>query len=546
MTIVYIRHHNRFTDVEKELPMKIPGHMPLHILAAVGLLLFLLPVTAISGEENLRILPKPDRLIMNTGRLAVDDGFGIVITGKNAPGLEEAAARFLGRLQKRTGISLALKPTLDPASAVFEVHCTGSGQQIPSVRVDESYTLEITGEHARLSASTPIGIYRGLETFLQLIDGDTHSFFVPSLKIEDRPRFRWRGLLIDVSRHFEPVEMIKRNLDAMAAVKMNVLHWHLSDDQGFRVESKVFPKLHQLGSDGKYYSQSEVREIIDYAQNRGIRIVPEFDMPGHSTSWLVGYPELAAAPGPYKIERQWGVFEPCLDPSKEEVYDFLDAFIGEMAALFPDEYFHIGGDEVKATQWNSSTNIRDFKARNNLSDNHELQVYFNQRLLEILTRHEKKMIGWDEILHPELPKNIIVQSWRKDSHTQTARQGYSGILSRGYYLDHMQPASSHYAIDPLGDDAADMPEDEKNLILGGEACMWAEFVDPENIESRIWPRTAAIAERLWSPASVNDVADLYRRLEYIDRDFVALGLRHHALYMEKIQRLAGNKTFNHC
>ncbi|MEJ2246899.1 MAG: beta-N-acetylhexosaminidase, partial [Acidobacteriota bacterium] len=385
--------------------MKKTGHFPFHALAVGWLLLFHLPANGMPGENGLNILPIPDSLTMGTGKMTIDNDFDVVLESRNNTIIEEAITRFLERLQKSTGIPLTSKAATNPEYAEFEIHCMGNDDKVQSVRTDESYTLEITEERARLSASSTIGVLRGLETFLQLIDIDGQSFFIPSVKIEDRPRFNWRGLLIDVSRHFEPVEIIKRNLDAMAAVKMNVLHWHLSDDQGFRVESKAFPRLHQFGSDGKYYSQSEVHEILAYARNRGIRIVPEFDMPGHSTSWLVSHPELAAAPGPYKIERQWGVFEPCMDPSKEEVYQFLDAFIGEMAALFPDEYFHIGGDEVKATQWNSSERIRDFKKRYNLSGNRDLQVYFNQRVQEILTKYGKKMIGWDEILHPDLPKN---------------------------------------------------------------------------------------------------------------------------------------------
>jgi hexosaminidase len=517
--------------------MKKTGHFPFHALAVGWLLLFHLPANGMPGENGLNILPIPDSLTMGTGKMTIDNDFDVVLESRNNTIIEEAITRFLERLQKSTGIPLTSKAATNPEYAEFEIHCMGNDDKVQSVRTDESYTLEITEERARLSASSTIGVLRGLETFLQLIDIDGQSFFIPSVKIEDRPRFNWRGLLIDVSRHFEPVEIIKRNLDAMAAVKMNVLHWHLSDDQGFRVESKAFPRLHQFGSDGKYYSQSEVHEILAYARNRGIRIVPEFDMPGHSTSWLVSHPELAAAPGPYKIERQWGVFEPCMDPSKEEVYQFLDAFIGEMAALFPDEYFHIGGDEVKATQWNSSERIRDFKKRYNLSGNRDLQVYFNQRVQEILTKYGKKMIGWDEILHPDLPKNTIVQSWRQNSLPRIARQGYNTILSRGYYLDHMLPASFHYSVDPLED--AELTENEKTRILGGEACMWAEFVNPENIESRIWPRTAAIAERLWSPAATNDIESLYRRLESIDRQLISLGLRHRTLYHENIQRLAG-------
>lgn len=491
-------------------------------------------------KPGLNLLPVPSSLTMSVGKLPVDDGFRIAITGCRTPELEAAATRFLDRLQRRTGIPYASEPFSIPESAAFEIHCGEKDEKVQSVRTDESYTLEISDRHARLSAPSTVGIFRGMETFLQLVDIDADSFFIPTLKIEDRPRFMWRGLLIDVSRHFEPVEIIKRNLDAMAAVKMNVLHWNLSNDQGFRVESKVFPKLHQVGSDGKYYSQDEVRKIVNYARERGIRIVPEFNMPGHSTAWLVAYPELAAAPGPIEIERRWGVFEPCMDPSKEELYEFLDAFIEEMAGLFPDEYFHIGGDEVKVTQWNSSGRIRDFKKRHNLSGNHDLQVYFNRRVLEILTKHGKKMIGWDEILHPELPKSTVVQSWGLDSLPGIVRRGYNAILSRGYYLDHMHPASYHYSVDPLVAAGAELTENEKNRILGGEACMYAEFVNPENIESRIWPRAAAIAERLWSPASVNDVEDLYRRLEFIDRELASLGLRHQELYLENMRRLAGN------
>lgn len=516
--------------------MKNIGRFAFQLLTAFWLFHF--PFVGLSGALSLNLLPVPSSLTMSGGKLAIDKSFQIRITGCNAPELEAAAARFIDRLKQRTGIPMHTDPAGDSDPVTLEIHCAGDDETFPSIRTDESYTIEISENRAYLSSQSPVGVFRGLETFLQLVDGVEDSYSVPSLKIKDRPRFRWRGLLIDVSRHFEPVEVIKRNLDAMASVKLNVLHLHLSDDQGFRVESKVFPKLHQLGSDGKFYHQSEIREIVEYARHRGIRIIPEFDMPGHSTSWLAGYPELAAAGGPYEIERRWGVFEPAMDPSKSSLYEFLGAFVEEMAGLFPDEYFHIGGDEVKATQWNASKGIRDFKKRHNLAGNQDLQHYFNQRILEILTENGKKMVGWDEILHPQLPKSVLVQSWRQDSLALTVRQGYNAILSRGYYLDHMRPASFHYSVDPQGDKG--LTDDEKSRVVGGEACMWSEFVNPENIESRIWPRAAAIAERLWSPASVNDVADLYRRLELIDRELTGLGLRHQSLYLEKMQRLAGD------
>jgi hexosaminidase len=248
-----------------------------------------------------------------------------------------------------------------------------------------------------------------------------------------------------------PVEVVERNLDAMAAVKLNVFHWHLSDDQGFRVESKRYPKLQEEGSDGNFYTQAEVRQVVAYARDRGIRIVPEFDMPGHATAWFVGYPELASAPGPYSIERKWGVHRPTMDPTREQTYAFLDAFIGEMAALFPDPYFHIGGDEVEPTQWDSSPSIQAFVRAHRLNNARDLQAYFNQRLERLVKKHGKTVVGWDEVLSPGLPADTIVQSWRGPAAlAEAAVQGHRTLLSFGYYLDHLTPAAEHYANDPRG------------------------------------------------------------------------------------------------
>jgi hexosaminidase len=357
--------------------------------------------------------------------------------------------------------------------------------------------------------------------------------------IEDQPRFPWRGLMLDVARHWIPLADVKRTLDGMAAVKLNVFHWHLSENQGFRVESKRFPKLQELGSDGQYFTQDQVREVIAYARDRGIRVIPEFDMPGHTTAWFVGYPELASAPGPYQIERQWGIFDPAMDPTRDEVYEFLDAFIGEMAALFPDEYFHIGGDEVNGKQWDANPRIQEFMRTHAIKNNEELQAYFTRRVQTIVEKHGKKMIGWDEILSKDMPHNILVQSWRgQQALADAARQGVSGILSNGYYLDLGYSAAHHYAVDPLGV-AADLTEEQKRRVLGGEACMWSEFVTPELLDTRVWPRMAAIAERFWSPQNVTDVADMYRRLSAVSRDLEMLGLTHASEYEKTLMRLAG-------
>ena len=414
----------------------------------------------------------------------------------------------------------------DDQTTTLVIHCDGPGKETPALGENESYNIDITSRQALLKAPTVVGALRGLETVLQLLAANRNGYYLPGVQIQDQPRFPWRGLLIDVARHFQTMEVLKRNLDAMAAVKLNVFHWHLTEDQGFRVESKKFPKLHQLGSDGNYYTQEQVREIIAYARERGIRVVPEFDIPGHSTSWLVGYPELGSAPGPYSIERRPGIFEPALDPTREEVYKFLDTFLGEMAGLFPDSYLHIGGDENEGKQWDRNPKIQAYMKAKGIKDNHALQAYFNQRLLKILQKHGKKMIGWDEILQPELPKDVVIHSWRGTAAlAEAARKGYDGILSNGYYIDLIQPASQHYVPDPLPADSTLTPEEAKH-ILGGEATMWAEWVTPETIDSRIWPRTAAIAERLWSPRTVTDVNDMYRRLAAISLQLEEFGLMH--------------------
>jgi hexosaminidase len=346
--------------------------------------------------------------------------------------------------------------------------------------------------------------------------------------------------MIDSGRHFIPVDVIKRTLDGMEAVKMNVFHWHLSENQGFRAESRKFPKLNAQGSDGLYYTQDGIREVIDYARDRGIRVVPEFDMPGHSTAWFVGHPELASGSGPYAIERKWGVFDPTMDPADEKTYKFLNEFIGEMAKLFPDQFFHIGGDEVNGKEWDANPKIQAFKESHKIKNNVELQAYFSGRVQDLVTKHKKTPIGWDEILVPGVPKTIVIQSWRGvDSLVAAAKDGYRGILSNGYYLDLGWGAARHYAVDPLGGPAASLTPEQKHLILGGESCIWSEYVNAENIDSRIWPRNAAIAERLWSPEGTTDVSSMYDRMDAESERLEWLGLTHRSYQRPMLLRIAG-------
>ncbi len=492
------------------------------------------------STPKLDLMPVPTSITFHNERLAVDSNFRVATRGHSDARLQAAIARFMKRLEGRTVLTLNNTLAPDDQTTPLIIQTQGPGKDIPGLGEDESYRIDITRRQGILSAPTVIGAIRGLETVLQLLDADRNGYFLPGVQIDDRPRFPWRGLMIDVARHFQTMDVLKRNLDGMAAMKMNVFHWHLSEDQGFRVESKKFPKLHQLGSDGNYFTQEQVKEIIAYARDRGIRVVPEFDIPGHSTSWLVGYPELGSAPGPYTIERRPGIFEPALDPTREEVYKFLDTFLGEMAALFPDDYLHIGGDENEGKQWDRNPAIQAYMKKNGIKDNHALQAYFNTRLLKILQKHKKKMVGWDEILQPELPKDAMIQSWRGTAAlADAARKGYDGILSNGYYIDLIQPAAQHYVPDPLPADSTLTPEEAKH-VLGGEATMWAEWVTPETIDSRIWPRTAAIAERLWSLRTVTDVPDMYRRLAVISLQLEELGLTHKRNQEMMLRRLVRN------
>jgi hexosaminidase len=472
------------------------------------------------------LMPQPSSLVVQSGVFPIDRNLTVSFAGVRDKTLDLAVARMLGQLEQETGIPLSNPSTDDASQTQLRIHVLHPAEPVQSIDEDESYTLSIGMQQIVLEAPTDLGALHGLETLLELVQEQPGRYVFPAVSIADQPRFRWRGLLVDCARHFEPVPVILRTLDGMAAVKLNVFHWHLTDDQGFRVESLRFPKLQGLGSDGLYYTQRQIREVVNYARARGIRVVPEFDMPGHSTSWFVGYPQLASAPGPYHVSRHFGVHDAAMDPTRESTYRLLDAFIKEMAGLFPDAYLHIGGDETDGKQWMANPQIRSFMRSHGMENAAALQVYFNQRILSILKKYHRHMLGWDEVLVPGLPKDVVVQSWRGvESLRKGAAEGYQGILSKPYYLDGMQSAEAYYLADPIPA-GSDFSQTQRGLILGGEACMWGEQISSQTIDSRMWPRTAAIAERFWSPAEVRDVDDMYRRLWIMSLRLDALGLEH--------------------
>ena len=496
----------------------------------------LLPLNA---QTPLPIMPLPAHATSGTGNFILSRSLHIVFEGHTEPRLDRARQRFLDTVTRTTGIPQWPTPSAD--QPVFTIRTAGPSAAVQQVSDDESYRLSVTPSAVLLEAPTPLGTMHGLQTFLQLIKLTPQGFIVPAVTIEDKPRFAWRGLMVDSGRHFIPLDVLHRTLDGMEAVKLNVFHWHLSEDQGFRFESKSFPLLTRMGSDGLFYTQAEARELIDYAHDRGIRVIPEFDMPGHASAWFVGYPDLASGKGPYAIERHWGVFDPAMDPTRESTYKFLDTFLGEMTALFPDAYFHIGGDECNGKEWDRNPRIQAYMREHTLKTNEALQAYFTTRVQALVTKHHKSPIGWDEILQPDTPKNVMIQSWRgQESVADAARRGYNVILSSGYYIDLSQPASDHYAVDPLGKATKALTAEQQAHVLGGEATIWSELVSPETIESRIWPRTAAIAERFWSPQDVTDIASMYQRLALVSQTLTWNGTPYLATSDKMIERIAGS------
>ncbi|WP_445738184.1 beta-N-acetylhexosaminidase [Mariniflexile sp.] len=477
------------------------------------------------------LMPWPKEISENNAKVLINSNITVSVIGADQGRVHNAAVNFIRRLTDRTGIFINEGFPIKTGKGTIEISFETISKL--SINDDESYTLNVNNETIQLHAKTDVGALRGLETLLQLTTNNESNYYFPGVTITDAPRFVWRGLMIDVARHFEPVDVLKRNLRAMASVKMNVFHWHLIDDQGFRIESKVYPKLHLLTSDGLFYTQEQIKDVVAYASNLGIRVVPEFDVPGHATAILTAYPELGSKDNyTYTTERFSGVFDPTLNPIKDSTYTFLENLFTEMTPLFPDDYFHIGGDENAGKHWGENKDIQAFKKANKLKTNHDLQTYFNIKLEKILNKLGKKLMGWDEIMTPNMPKTALIHSWRGENEglskggtlISAAKAGYKTVLSNGFYIDRMQPVAYHYGIEPIGD--VKLTDTERANILGGEATMWSELVTPLTIDSRIWPRTAAIAERLWSKQEVNDVENMKRRLKDVSYKLEELGLTH--------------------
>ncbi|KTF16807.1 family 20 glycosylhydrolase [Pseudoalteromonas sp. H105] len=426
------------------------------IFILFSLLFSSLAFSSVHPRSELPLMPMPKHIIQHGAELSLGSTLSVYIEGMSQQREEFQLQRLQLHLSRINQSSIKiLQGSKELADIKINIHQPELALLVPQFGEDESYTLLINNSDVNIQAMTVFGAQHALTTLIQLANTgearrEKKGISFPTLSIDDDPRFAWRGLLIDSARHFLSLQTMKRQLDGMAAAKLNVFHWHLTDDQGWRVESKKYPRLTATASDGNYYSQQEIKEVVQYASLLGIRVLPEIGMPGHASAIAVAYPKLMTKNKLYEMERHWGVFKPLLDIANPEVYEFIDTLVGEMVTLFPERYFHIGGDEVDPAHWLEDVKIKNLMQQSMLQSGADLQSYFNSKVQPIIAKHQRVMVGWDEIFHPNLSNNIVVQSWRgHDSLNAVAKAGYQGLLSTGFYIDQPQYTDYHYRNDPL-------------------------------------------------------------------------------------------------
>jgi hexosaminidase len=530
-------------------------------VATIGTALLL--IAALSGaatHEPPQVIPLPAHITWQTGAFVFGRGTRIVPRGAEAVPVAEYLAQLF---RKPTGLPLTIaKPGAVAAKQAIVLVLD------PTVAGEEAYRLKVRPEGIEIEARTPYGLFYGVQTLRQLAPVEVETpaaaagvvWRVPAVEIEDAPRYAYRGMHLDVGRHFFPVEFIKRYIDLLATYKLNTFHWHLTEDQGWRIEIKKYPRLTEVGSwrkqtqigfgeDGKplfdktpyggFYTQDEVREIVRYAAARHVTVMPEIEMPGHCVAALAAYPELACTPGPFEVESTKGVFDDVYCPT-DRTFTFLQDVLTEVMDLFPSKFIHVGGDEVPKARWKASAEAQAVMREQGFKDEEELQGYFMRRIGAFLASKGRTLVGWDEMLEGGLAPGVVVMSWRgHEGGRKAAGQGHDVIMSPQLftYFDYQQGDETNkragggdlrlekvYTFDPV---TPEMTQEEVGHVLGGQANVWTEWLrTPKDVEYMLLPRLLALSETLWTPAAERDWASFafrlpshLRRLDLLQADY---------------------------
>jgi len=503
-------------------------------------------------EADYPIIPLPKKMEMANGRFLIDKNTKIYA----ADSLQEEAGFLAEMLSTASGKSISQSSKEDKNAHGIFLNLDANLQN------EEGYKLNVTYDKIEISGKNPKGVFYGIQSLRMLMPPKAEKeavsdLSIPAVAIEDAPRYPYRGMHLDVGRHMFPVDFIKKYIDLLAMHKMNRFHWHLTEDQGWRIEIKKYPKLTEVGSvrketmvkknfdpykgDGEeyggYYTQEEVKDIVAYAQKKHIVIIPEIEMPGHALAALAAYPELGNGTGPYEVATTWGVFDQIYAP-KEKTFEFLEDVLSEVMDLFPSEYIHIGGDEAPKTEWKNSAQAQKVIKREGLENEHELQSYFIQRMEKFLNKNGRQIIGWDEILEGGLAPNATVMSWRgSQGGIDAAKQGHDVIMTPNthLYFDYYQskeegepfgiggfiPVEKVYSLNPT---PKELNAEEAKHILGAQGNIWTEYMKTtEHVEYMALPRMSALAEVDWTPQDKRDWENFKLRLEQLRKRYDALG-----------------------
>ena len=517
--------------------------------------------SACSTPRNPSVIPQPVQMEVGRGGFDLDADTRIMLSNPTNLEVQQLTESWARPIRATSGFKLLLVDTPDDAPSNM-ITLRLSQDALHPV---EGYRLNVTSDAVTVEAKTPAGLFYGLQTLTQLLFGDhTSGWSVPVVQIVDAPRFAYRGMHLDVGRHFFPVAFIKKYIDLLAMYKMNKFHWHLTDDQGWRIEIKKYPKLTEIGAyrqetvmgknferfdrpyigdekpHGGFYTQEEVREVVAYARARYIDVIPEIEMPGHATAALAAYPEFACTDGPFDVPTTWGIFEDVFCP-KEETFQFLEDVLTEVIALFPSQYIHIGGDEVPKVRWQESEVAQEVISREGLADEDELQSYFIKRIESFLQAQGRRLIGWDEILEGGLAPDATVMSWRgMEGGIEAARQGHDVIMTptSHTYFDYYQgdpvqeplairgltPLEKVYGFEPVPET---LSAEDAAHILGAQGNVWTEYMaTTDHVEYMVFPRMLALAEVVWSPQELRNWEDFVQRLPDHLRHLDALGVNY--------------------